>query len=354
MERYNQVSIAKGIGIILMVLGHAICSGPIFRFIYMFHMPLFIFCSGYCFKDKYLANTQTFIVKRIKGLYLPFVIWTIIFVLFHNLFCRLNFLNETYSFSKDLAHPYSFVEVRDRILAAIFKMQNIEDLAHPMWFLRSLFLGSIFSYIVLRVIKQWWLRIIVPIVVASIFSLLIVKFRFANEIKTFAFFSFFFISGYWYKKIENKLSVGGQRQIVEILFGFLLVFIGSILWPSFITSVSHITIVPYAISAIGGIFAIWKICGLLARNQKCQKVLVYLGDNTMPILILNFLSFKVVSLLIIKVYGLPIEMLASCPVISDYSKAGWWIAYLVVGVALPVLANNILVWVKSIVCIHNK
>ena len=349
MERYNQVSITKGIGIILMVLGHAICSEPIVRFIYMFHIPLFVCCSGYCFNEKYLTDARSFIVKRIKGLYLPFVIWTITFVLLHNLFCRLNLLNGTYSFSKDLAYPYSFVEIKSRILAAIFKMQNIEDLVQPIWFLRSLFLGSIFSYIVLRVIKRWWLRIIVPIVIASIFSLLIVKFGFANEIKTFVFFSFFFICGYLFKQIERKNDCNENiKQIFGIIFGFLLVFIGSILWPSFITSVSHITVVPYAISALGGIYAIWKVSGLLVtRSKYCQKILVYIGNNTMPILVLHFLSNKLVSILIIIIYNLPIERLAECAVIYDYSKLGWWVAYLIVGITVPLVSCELFAKLKT-------
>ena len=50
----NSVSIAKGIAIILMVLAHTRFSEYGNYWINMFHMPLFFFFAGYCFKDKYL------------------------------------------------------------------------------------------------------------------------------------------------------------------------------------------------------------------------------------------------------------------------------------------------------------
>ena len=46
----NYISTAKAIGIILMVVGHAISQNFAYRVIYMFHMPLFFFYSGYFYK----------------------------------------------------------------------------------------------------------------------------------------------------------------------------------------------------------------------------------------------------------------------------------------------------------------
>ena len=55
--RDHGVSIAKGIAIILMVLAHTRFSQYGGFYINMFHMPLFFFMSGYCFKEKYLDET---------------------------------------------------------------------------------------------------------------------------------------------------------------------------------------------------------------------------------------------------------------------------------------------------------
>ena len=77
--RDNSVTIAKAIEIILMVLGHSGSSRYVDNYIFMFHMPVFYFMSGYCFKESHLNNARTFITKRIKGAWLPYIKWGGIF-----------------------------------------------------------------------------------------------------------------------------------------------------------------------------------------------------------------------------------------------------------------------------------
>ena len=74
----DSVSFAKGIGIILMVLGHTFFSPYGHDVIYMFHMPLFFFISGYCFKESYLEDFRSYARKRIGKIYVPFVKWGLI------------------------------------------------------------------------------------------------------------------------------------------------------------------------------------------------------------------------------------------------------------------------------------
>ena len=90
------VSIAKSIGIMLMVLGHTRFSEKGIDFIYLFHMPLFFFLSGLCFKNKYLNDFILFTKRKFIGIYLPFLKWTFFFILVHNLFFKLNFINDKY------------------------------------------------------------------------------------------------------------------------------------------------------------------------------------------------------------------------------------------------------------------
>lgn len=61
--RDDKVVIAKAIGIMLMVAGHASLPYFVARFIYMFHMPLFFFVSGYCFKESHLNAPINFVKK---------------------------------------------------------------------------------------------------------------------------------------------------------------------------------------------------------------------------------------------------------------------------------------------------
>lgn len=101
IKRDDLLDIAKGIGIMLVVLGHTLQRfytdfdhNIVFRMIYSFHMPLFFFISGavLCIKNDftqrpYQANqlhftqTQLFINRCKKSflhLMVPFLVWTII------------------------------------------------------------------------------------------------------------------------------------------------------------------------------------------------------------------------------------------------------------------------------------
>ena len=94
--RNETISICKAIAIILMVMGHADCPSWLSAFLYEFHMPVFFAAAGYFFSVKYLDDEMTFIKKRAKGLYWPFVKWAVFFLIIHNWMFDLGILNETF------------------------------------------------------------------------------------------------------------------------------------------------------------------------------------------------------------------------------------------------------------------
>ena len=65
----------RALAIICMVGGHAYTHSFLESFVSLFHMPLFFFVSGYCFKEKYLLSTKQFISRKIKGIWLPTIKW---------------------------------------------------------------------------------------------------------------------------------------------------------------------------------------------------------------------------------------------------------------------------------------
>lgn len=79
-DRFQYLDNSKAILIVLVILGHVIQGSiedyqhnPIFRFIYSFHMPLFLAISGYLtYKPKY---DSVLIKKRAVQLLVPFVAW---------------------------------------------------------------------------------------------------------------------------------------------------------------------------------------------------------------------------------------------------------------------------------------
>lgn len=137
-KRDSSLDIAKAVCISLMVLGHSGCPDYLHDFVYMFHMPCFFFVSGYLLNDKYISDIKTGLFRKAKGSYYPFVKWTLIFLLLHNLFAACHIYESSYSLR-------TFAE---RIVRA-FTMLGSESLLGGFWFLISLFWASVVSLLFL-------------------------------------------------------------------------------------------------------------------------------------------------------------------------------------------------------------
>lgn len=85
-KRLLEFDIAKALCIVLVVMGHYAVTIPswwvaVHDIIYTFHMPLFLFASGFI----YIAFQQDenyghFLLKKVKRLLIPYVITSIIIV----------------------------------------------------------------------------------------------------------------------------------------------------------------------------------------------------------------------------------------------------------------------------------
>jgi hypothetical protein len=160
--RNQTISICKGIAIILMVIGHADCPGLLGRFLYEFHMPLFFITAGYFFNLKYLDDEKTFVVKRLKGLYLPFLKWSILFTLLHNVFFKLNIINDQFGNGTKggVAHLYSWHDIQRNILYSVTQMGGYDVFLNgAFWFFRALLISSIAYLVLFKLLrKNSWLR----------------------------------------------------------------------------------------------------------------------------------------------------------------------------------------------------
>ncbi len=77
------IDVARGIAILLVVLGHCIgnLNDPGNRFILAFHMPLFFFLSGMCISENVIP-AKNYLVKKVKNLLVPqAVLGTLNFIL---------------------------------------------------------------------------------------------------------------------------------------------------------------------------------------------------------------------------------------------------------------------------------
>lgn len=348
------INYTKAIGIICVVLGHALFSYMewFVQLLNMFHVPLFFFVSGYCFKDKYLLKPWGGVKRRVKNIYIPYVKWSLIFILLHNLFFKINIYNSLYGYRQYTSHLYGLDEIIKYAIMCITKMDWYEQLLGAFWFMKPMFWGSLIM-ILLIVTSMKLLNFSKYSKHYPLFALL------ANAI-----FVFFLGFTYWYIPFFNigvqcfycssiilcgyvfKYYKIKEFTKARIVLSIILLFIGTFLWPQSLNQYSYnlYYIVPYFVTSILTTWSIYSIC---KKIHECH-ILNYIGKNTMSIFTLHFLCFKLVSLAIILIYGLQIERLAEFYTIEKYSHSLWFIPYTIVGVFLPLLLLEIYKSLKRI------
>ena len=334
-KKNNFISIAKAIGIILMVAGHSGCPATMNRFLYLFHMPLFFVCSGYFFKDIRDTNALTKYYKRkTQGLYFPYLKWSLFFLLFHNIFVLLNIIpSNTYDLS-DYAKQ----------LFNICIMKDFDILIRPFWFIKELLLSSILIATISYIHHRYHKKNINKLYV-GIFLLLTMLCKYHNincpvlgDVSIITLSISYIYIGMLYREYENKIKLGSTTCITC----FAITTIGSIFCDGDI-DMRYITtsnILPYFSFSITGILFIFSISRYINLHIKDHHYFYYIGNHTMSILALNLLALKIGNLIKIRIYGMPIESLDSHTIIYDQNQL-FWILYIIIGVSIPLLLEHI-------------
>ena len=337
--RDHGVSIAKGIAIILMVLGHARCPEAINSYLGMMRMPLFFFMSGYCFKEKYLDNSFPYMKRRVTGIYWPYLKWSLFFLMIHNLCFYANIYSDEYGFHGRTSILYTTSDYIQHAISIVTKMQGHERLLGGFWFLKSLFVGSFIFYVTRRVVHSPYISIPLLMALTVFLSFLNWKIPYFVIGARETLGALFLMVGHVYKTYNFKVHQNNYFVVLALVF----VGIGSIYWPTTMRSFTYINVMPYALTSIIGTLALFKV-GIFVANSTESLVfrfLDYVGRYTFNVLTWHFLSMKLVSLVIIYIYGLPIKQLAEFPVIESYAHEGWWMIYFIVGVSVPVAGTYI-------------
>lgn len=329
--RNNFISIAKAIGIILMVVGHSGCPTFIGRFLYLFHMPLFFICSGFFFKE--ITDRPTllqFYHRRIIKLYLPYLKWSFLFLLFHNFFHSICII-DSYIYT-----PEDYI----RQFAKLLAMTDFELLIRPFWFIKELLFASLvvatISLFRLRFFPKLTMEILLVI---FFFTSIITKstppIPLIGDLSLFLFSITYFYSGI----LLHKYYVFIPTTYSMFIITFIMVLLGSFLFVGDIdmryTTINNI--IPYYLISLIGIIMIF--CASIKLDKSLNiKFLYYIGNHTMPILALNLLTLKIGNLIKIWIYDMPIKELSSYTVIYD-NNTFFWLIYTIIGVAVPLLIH---------------
>ena len=136
MRRTDWIDMAKGYGILGVIIGHIATPG-ITVWIYTFHIPMFFFLSGYLFKTNY--SFDNFLKRRVKSLLIPYFCLSVP-VLFHELV-----------YSKGLSFGWN--DVCSEGMKVVFQERYT-----PLWFISSLLGANLLFYFMNRYLKNNWAK----------------------------------------------------------------------------------------------------------------------------------------------------------------------------------------------------
>jgi polysaccharide biosynthesis protein PslL len=301
-KRIEYLDIAKGIGILLVVLGHndfEVISLFVQRLIYSFHMPLFFFLSGYFINAS--IPFFDFFKKRFNALLKPFF-FTIFLIYFTSV-----------SFEK-----MGFNTAMTRTIKSLYGSGHYLDWVQ-LWFLPHLFVVSLYAFLFITLISKlrnrWvtWGMLLVTLAIAVPFLNTFYPFPISILGKNYELFGlpfsldlvlvtgFFFILGNEVRQVttektfDNWLLLAGTGGIVlllNILFPYEIDF-NIRLYESFLVNTTE---------AILGILFILALSRQIERyTTRLASFFKYLGNISLIILLFHvpmqaFWAQKVVNI----------------------------------------------------------
>lgn len=353
--RNTVIAIAKGIAIILMVIGHADAPGLLTNFIYTFHMPLFFMAAGYFFNYKYLDDPWKFISKRVKGLYFPFVKWSFVFLILHNVWFELGILNETYgNWTGGVTHPYTLRSALVRALMIVTGMNGYDEfMAGAFWFFRGLLISSIVFLLLCKLMHaKTPLRgnnAVIAICIGMV-ALTAIRIWFNLKITVIpnggwreGWGIFFFGAGVLFRSYEKKIPAKWWIALPVFLF---LCFSAKMHFCGMNNGGRMQDLITLPLTGIAGFIFLNYISGKIdKRDGKLRDLLIFIGENTLYVFIFHIISFKVVSLVKIWWYDLDFGQIGCHMVIHDYPNDLFWILYTIAGVGIPLCTLTL--WRKT-------
>lgn len=344
-KRNEAIDVAKGLAMLFVVMGHSIQSAR--PLISSFDVVVYFFLSGYCYNEiKYnqsIGNLFFLFKQRLKNLYLPFIKYGLVFVLLHNIFYKIHFYSIPDVWPSN--HMEYFYTINDWLYAifGIITFSRIEQLLVPFWFLPALFTATmivaVISYIAVKFKLNEYSRAILILGFFSVFCFMqqgmslddirvnkILRIMMIGSLGALIFYM-----GLLVKKYIKEIKFNIQLAIISLLFLIVNSLYGIISIPAFNFSSPAF----YILYAIAGIYLTLYISNrIILFSSILKNIFKYIGTITIEVMALQFLSFKVVSLILIYIYNMPIEYLAYRTL---YYGTLWDGIYCLAGISFPTL-----------------
>ncbi|MBN2118230.1 MAG: acyltransferase family protein [Anaerolineales bacterium] len=287
-KRIEYLDVARGIGILLVVLGHndfAALSPFFHQVIYSFHIPLFFFLSGY-----FINTAQSFrdySKKRFHSVLKPYL-FTIFLIYFASV-----------SFEK-----MGFQNAMLRIVKALYGSIDYIDWAQ-LWFLPNLFVVSLYAFIFIRLAgklqKRWmtWGILLATLAVSLPFLHVFYPFPFSIFGKEYELYGlpfsldvmflsgFFFILGNEVRQVTSEKTFDPVLLLIGAGTGLILL---NFLFPSSVDVAKRVYesfFVNTAEAILGILFVLALARQIEQHTRRLAAVFKYLGNISLIILLFH-------------------------------------------------------------------
>ncbi len=262
---------------------------------YSFHMGLFMFSSGYFYKDAAENNVFKYILKKLKRLIFPMYIWNFFYALFAQFMSIKGFLPQT-----------GWGGLRALFIEPIISgHQYIYNLG--AWFVVPLFMVEVFHVVYRRIflmikndVKEY-----VCVIIALTFGMcgVYISSKGYNVgwwlvLARFLHFVPFYCSGVFYKRILERKDCLPNGFYFLLIFTIQLIIIvvngGAPLYEQVWSKFTSFTFMPYIVGFLG--IAFWlRITRILTPVIGKSKIINLIADNTFSIMVNQFLGFMLVK-----------------------------------------------------------
>lgn len=288
VERNKAIDIFKGLGIMLIVIGHLTIPKQLYNFIYMFHVPAFFFVAGMTFTIKNNESFLLFLKKKAYRLLIPYLLF--VFIISLTQLATQWFVGETSIFN-------SFFTINGflRGLLDIVLCGGIEGTwvtVGPAWFLFVLFIACLLYWLLNKLKIS---KIVTGAGIIAIYILLLllhvtdnVPFKLGQSVSAMFFM--------WCGTVFNngvRPMVCRLKNWVKLLvavIGFVLVFLTTWWLNDSINMMgNYFTVKPILASVVSlcGCASLYLFSALL-EDTHAKNILCFYGLNSMLILGIHF------------------------------------------------------------------
>ena len=346
--RNSEIDVMKGLLMIGVPLIHSGC--PFADFLFLFFMSVFFIASGFHFKAQTSNSVKSvlrFAGKKLRRLWFPYFFWNTVFTLLNNEFIRLNIYTDNADIFNYVSGPYN---VLHHYMGTVGILENIirgfvfggeTQLGGALWFLRILFTVSvaycIIDWLLKKISAEHRLKMqlaVSAVLLAAGYYCALTGWNYWGLGQSASMYCLYFSGNVLGENKDKIARLQNKHYIVIFIVSFSALLVLNKCGK--VNLAFNYYVDPAYFLAVS--FAGWGFLYSLSvfiSETKLSGMMQLIGKNTLSVVILHFLAFKLVAYTVAEIYELPSFCIAAF--LNLYGERGlWWTAYTFVGIAVPV------------------